>query len=808
MTHNIIALTADKLRRRCDPAAFDFESTAELPALDEIIGQDRAVRAVSFGIDIESPGYHMYALGPVGTGKTTTIRKFLERKAADQPVPDDWLYVNNFDDTDRPRALRLPPGRGCEFEADMERLVEELQTEVPAAFESEEYQQAQEEIREEFQRRRQELFQELEKAAESRDFTLVQTQQGLMMAPVVDGDVVTPDQLGQLDEEKRQRIEAGQEELQSKMRQTMRRIQQIQQEARERVKELDQRMVGMTVEHLINALKEKYAEFDQVVGYLEAAQRDLMENVQAFKQAKQMEEMEQQLPIAILRGRRNVAFDKYRVNLIVDNCDTKGAPVVLASNPSHPNLIGRVEHEAQFGALITSFRNIKAGALHEANGGYLMVEARDVLTKPFAWDALKRSLKNQEVQIESIGEEWRVITTRSLEPEPIPLDIKVVLIGDPLLYYLLYNLDEDFQELFKVKADFAVQTDWEDGTPQQYARFIGNICDDEGLRHFAPSGVARVVERAARMVADQEKVATKFGEIVDLVRESSYWAGDNGHDLVETADVERAIDEKVYRSNKLEERLQEMIEDGTILIDTGGEVVGQVNGISVLPLGDYSFGRPTRITGRTHVGNKGVVDIERETDLGGRVHSKGVLILAGYLGGKFAEEVPLALSATIAFEQSYAEVEGDSASSAELYVLLSSLSEFPIRQNLAVTGSVNQRGHVQAIGAVNEKVEGFFDVCRLRGLTGDQGVLIPAANVKNLMLRQDVVEAVENGRFHVYPVETIDQGIEILTGQPAGERQVDGTFPEGTVNRAVEDALRELAEKGREFMKQDEEKDE
>jgi predicted ATP-dependent protease len=567
-------------------------------------------------------------------------------------------------------------------------------------------------------------------------------------------------------------------------------------------------MVGLTIEHLVNALKEKYAEFEQVVAFLEAAQRDLLENVQAFKEAKQMEEMEQQVPFAILRGRRGVSFDKYRANLIVDNCDTQGAPVVLASNPSHPNLIGRVEYEAQFGALITSFRNIKAGALHQANGGYLMVEARDVLMKPFAWDALKRSLKNQQVEIEPIGEEFRAIATRSLEPEPIPLDIKVVLIGDPVLYYLLYELDEEFQELFKVKADFAVQTDWEAATAMQYARFIGSICEDEGLHHFAPSGVGRVVERAARMVADQEKVATKFGEIVDLVRESSYWAGQDGHDLVEAADVERAIQEKVYRSNKLEERLQEMIADGTILIDTDGEVIGQVNGISVLPLGDYSFGKPTRITARTHVGSRGVVDIERETELGGRIHSKGVLILAGYLGGKFAEEIPLALSATIAFEQSYAEVEGDSASSAELYALLSSLSEFPLRQNLAVTGSVNQRGQVQAIGAVNEKVEGFFDVCRLEGLTGNQGVLIPAANVKNLMLREDVVEAVEGGQFHVYPVATIDEGVEILTGQAAGQRQPDGTFPEGTVNRAVEDALRELAEKGRKFVKEQEESEE
>lgn len=807
MPNETTKVPIEKLRRVCDPGIFDFRSTEELPALEEVIGQDRAVRAVSFGIDIESPGYHMYALGPVGTGKTTTIKKFLERKADDEPVPDDWCYINNFDDPDQPQTLRLPAGMGCDFRDDMDELVEALQTEVPQAFQSEEYQEEQEQIQEEFQQKRQALLEELEAEAESKDFTLLQTPQGIVMAPVIQGNVVSPDQFSQLDEETRQQIERRQDELQDKLQETMRKIQQLQHEAREQVQEADRRVVGFAVEHLINERKEKYSENDEIVEFLDEVRADILDNVQAFKQAMQMEQMQQQMPIpmAQMQQRQQVSFDKYRVNLLVDQCDTEGAPVVFESNPTYYNLVGRIEHEAQFGALITNFRNIKSGALHRANGGYLMVEARDVLLKPFAWDALKRALKNESVEIETMGQEYRAIMTKTLEPEAIPLDVKVVVVGNPMLYYLLYHLDEDFQELFKVKADFAVQTDWDDNTPEQYAQFIGNVCRDEDLPHFDPSGVAKVVERGSRMVSDQEKLITKFGEIRDLIREASYWAGKNGHNLVQAEDVQLAIDERIYRSNKVEERIQEMIDDETILIDTEGEVGGQVNGISVVPLGDYSFGKPSRITARTHVGREGVVNIDRETELGGPIHNKGVMILAGYLGGKYAEDIPLALSASLTFEQLYEEVEGDSASSAELYALLSSLSGHPLGQNLAVTGSVNQHGQVQAIGGVNEKIEGFFDVCKLKGLTGDQGVVIPQSNVKHLMLREDVIGAVEEGQFHIYPVSTIDEGIEVLTGVEAGEQQPDGTFPEGTVNRAVQERLRELAEKVKEFGKSDEE---
>ncbi len=790
------ALSADKLRRRCDSQRFEFKSTEELSSLDEVIGQDRAVRAVSFGIDIESPGYHIYALGSAGTGKTTTIKRFLERKAQGQPVPDDWLYLNDFDDPDKPKALRLRAGLGCELKADMDQLVEELETEVPRAFEGEQYQREQEKIQEALQEKRQALFRSVEAKAQEENFRLMQTPQGIAIAPVIDDEVVTQDQFNQLDRETRERVERTQEELQDELREAMRGVQRLQQEAKERVKQLDREVVGFAVGHLIDDLKGKYANHEAVVDHLEAVRADILDQVPAFKQAQQMAQAgpQQQAQMMAAGVGTQPGFEPYRANLVVDHCDAEGAPVVLETHPSFQNLVGRVEHEAQFGALVTDFTMLKGGALHRANGGYLMVEARDILTQPFAWEALKRALKNGEIQVTSMGQESQAIATRTLEPEPIPLDIKIVVVGDPRLYYLLYQLDDDFQELFKVKADFAERTDWHDEALDKYARFIGTTCREEGLRHFAPDGVARVIEQSARSVAHQRKLGTKFAEVVDLVRQASYWAGSNGHDLVDGADVQRAVDEKEFRSNRVEERFQEMIQDGTILIDTQGEVVGQVNGISVVPLGDHHFGKPARITARTHAGTGGLVHIDREAKLGGRVHNKGALILSGYLGGRYAQDAPLSLSAHLAFEQLYEEVDGDSAASAELYALLSSLSQFPLRQDLAVTGSVNQHGQVQAIGGVNEKIEGFFCTCQHAGLTGTQGVLIPRDNVQHLMLREQVVSAVERGDFHIYPVSSADEGIALLTGRAAGEPDDAGAFPEGSVNRAVRDRLRALAE--------------
>ncbi len=797
-------LDAESLLRRCDPGTFEFESTEELAPMDGVIGQDRAMRAVSFGMDIDSPGYHVYAMGAPGTGRIETLEKVLREQAEDESVPADWCYVKNFDASDRPRALRLPPGRGMDFRADMQQLAEQLRSDVPQAFESQEYEQERDKIWEEFRERRQELFEELEQEAQSENLTLLQTQHGIVMAPVQDGEVVTPDEFNELDEETREHFERVRGELQDELRATIRRVQQMQSEVRQRMQELDRRMLGYTVEPLLESLKEEYAGQDAVLEFLDEVKGFLMENVEALKRFQQAEEMQQQqqqqgMPFAMMSQDGGSIFDELRVNLLVDHAESGAAPVVHETNPTYYNLVGRIEHRGQFGTLTTDYSMIKEGALHRANGGYLILEARDLLTTPFAWDALKRALNTEQIKTEAMGQEYRAIQTQTLEPETIPLDVKVVLIGDPLLYYLLYNVDDEFQKLFRVKADFAAQTDWDEETVNRYARYVGSVCREDDLLHFDPSGVARLVQEGARAVADQEKLAAKTGDLADLIRQASFWASENGHDHVTDEDVQRAVEERTYRSNRVEERLREMIRDGTIKIDTRGTTEGQINGISVISLGDYRFGKPSRITARTHAGSEGVLNLEREANMGGRIHNKGVMILSGYLGGLFAQDVPLTLSARITFEQLYEEVEGDSASSAELYALLSSLSGYELRQDLAVTGSVNQRGEIQAIGGVNEKIEGFFHVCEQKGLTGDQGVIIPRSNVRHLMLRRPVVEAVEQGKFHVYPVETVEEGIERLTGHPAGERRDDGTFPDGTVKRAVKDRLRELGEAVRAF---------
>ena len=798
---NFMEVTAEQARQTCDPGQFHFRSTEELLPLEEIIGQERALSAIGFGVGIHQPGYHLYALGPEGTGKMTTVRKYLEHAAASRPAPDDWLYVNNFANEDKPRAFRLPPGTGCRWQADMDRMVEELKVAVPRAFESVEYSKGQEQLGGEYQKRDQQLLQEADDFAKQKSFVIMQTPQGLAIVPVMSGNILSPEQIEKLDEETKKQFDATRIEVEQKLRDTMRLVQEQHREARERVNDLDRRTVAFTVDHLIDELKQRYAQFAPVLKLLDEIRADILENVPAFKQMKQMQQVQEQAPWAAMLAQQGPSFDKYKVNLIVNNCDATGAPVIIARNPTYHNLVGRTEHQGQFGMLVTNFTMIKSGLLHQANGGYLILDVRDVLTKPMAYEGLKRALKNGVIEIEPMGEAYGLLPTHTLEPEPIPLDIKVVLVGDPMIYYLLLAYDPDFQEIFKVKADFSLRMNRTPETIEQYARFISGVVKEEQLKHFDPSGVAKVVEHSSRLIEHQGKLLTKFGDVIDLVRESSYWAGVAGHDLVTGDDVKKAIDQHVYRSNQLEERLNEAIQEGMIMISTEGAVPGQINGLAVLSLGDYAFGKPSRITARIGVGDSGVVNIDREVKMGGRIHNKGSMILAGYLNGKYATDVPMALTASITFEQVYEEIEGDSASSAETYALLSALSGHPIRQDLAVTGSVNQRGEVQAIGGVNQKIEGYFDVCRLTtGLTGNQGVLIPQSNVKNLMLREDVVQAIREGQFHVYPVTTIDQGIGILTGVDAGEQRANGTYADGTVNNAVQQRLQELAGKVRFFM--------
>ena len=803
-TIHVKELSVDQLYTHTDPDAFSFETTADLEDLDRVIGQPRAVEALQFGVGIQAVGYNVFAMGPTGAGKRELVREFFEREASSRPVPHDWCYVNNFDESHKPKALRLPPGMGVQFREDMKDLVESLSTALSAAFESEEYQARRQSIASEFQEVQSKAFEAVQEQAQERGVALLRTPAGLAFAPQRDGEVMSPEEIGALSQEERDRLEKEVEELQGELQKIVRQVPGWQSDIQERLKELTQEMAQFAVAGLIDKLRAKYAEYPVIVEHLDAVQQDVVEHAENLMGGEQENPLQALMAAqggggAAGREEESPLLRRYQVNVLVDHSNAEGAPVVYEDNPTYQNLVGRVEHRAQLGALLTDFLLIKPGALHKANGGYLILDARKVLTQPYAWEGLKRVLQSDEIKIESIGQMLSMISTVSLEPEAVPLDVKVALFGEPMIYYMLYYLDPDFADLFKVEVDFAERIDRNPENTDLYARMIAGMTKRENLRPFDRTGVARVIEHAARMLGDAEKLSIQRRDIADVLREADYWAGQAGHPTVGAKDVDRAIQAGIYRSDRVRENTQESIKRQIKLIDTRGERVGQVNGLSVLQLGDFSFGQPSRITARTWLGKGSVVDIEREVEMGGPIHSKGVLILQGFLGERYAEDTPLALSASLVFEQSYAGVEGDSASSAELYALLSAIAEVPIKQSLAVTGSVNQHGMIQPIGGVNQKIEGFFDVCQEQGLTGEQGVLIPVSNVQHLMLRDDVREAVGRGEFHIYPVTTVDEGIELLTGVPAGEPGPEGKYPEGTINGQVEKRLTSLAEMSKKF---------
>ncbi|MBK8905207.1 MAG: AAA family ATPase [Anaerolineaceae bacterium] len=802
------ALSPEQLYRTCDPNQFEFDTTADLDHAIAIIGQERAVEAIQFGITMNQQGYNLFALGPNGVGKYTAVCRYLDQQAKDKPVPPDWCYVHNFAVEHHPTAISLPAGTGSQLGSDMENLLDELFTVIPATFESEEYQAQRQAIHERLQARQEEVLEKLNESAKQDNVALLKTQQGLAIASMRQGEILNPDQFKELSDEEREAYESRLEKYQAELQRLTRQVPQWSRESREELKQLDEEMATLAVTPLFaEELKQKYADYPEVVAYLDAVKQDVIQNADMFLRSDGANAAAQQNanPIAaMMQARQQLTrespfFNRYEVNLLVDNSQTTGAPVIYADHPTFANLIGRIEHKAQMGALFTDFTMIKPGALHRANGGYLIMDARKVLLNMQSWESLKRALKAGEVNIEPLEHSLGLISTVTLEPEPIPLDVKVVLLGERTLYYLLYQLDPDFGELFKVAADFEedmVRTRDNNGI---YARFISSLVHREELHPFDRQAVARIIEYSSRLAGDAERLSTHMQPMADLMRESSYWAGQNGRTVVQPEDVEKAVEAQRYRNGRLRERMQEAILRDTVLIDTTGKTVGQINALSVIAVGQHAFGRPSRITARVRLGKGEVIDIERQVEMGGPIHSKGVMILSGFLGGRYAGKRPLSLTASLVFEQSYAGVDGDSASSAELYALLSAMANAPIKQSYAVTGSVNQRGQVQAIGGVNEKIEGFFDICQERGLTGEQGVLIPASNVKNLMLRHDVVAAVEAGEFNVYPVETIDQGIEILTGIPAGEADEDGRFPPNTINRRVADYLESLAETQRSF---------
>ncbi len=802
MLTTVSPLSAPELRQQCDPAQFNFETTDDLAnlSLKEIVGQERAVDAILFGIRIRREGYNLFALGPSGTGKRTTITQFLNKQASEEPVPADWCYVNNFKQPHKPHALRFPAGRGIELQQDMEQLIDELVIAIPAAFESEEYRTQRQEAEEMFKKKQGEAFSAIQKQARERNIALIQTTSGLFFAPMHEGEVVSPDEFQELPEEERHRFEEEIPKVQEQLQETLHQIRQWEREARERVEELDRQVAMFAAGHRIDELRQKYADLPPVVDYFDSVQQDIVQNVDEFRELGQSEEERQAVPVPLPRSLSGPPLlRRYQVNLLVDHSDSQGAPVVFEEYPTYNNLIGRIEHIAQMGALITDFNLIKPGALHRTNGGYLILDAHQLLLQPYAWDGLKRALRAREVRIEPLGQALSLVSTVSLEPEPIPLDVKVILVGERMLYYMLYEYDPDFGELFKVGVDFNEEMNRTLENNLLYARLIATKARLEDLRPFDRKAVARIIDHSTRIAGDSKKLSAHMLSIADLLREADYWADVSGNGVVTANDVQRAIDEQIHRADRVRERVYENIQRGTILIDTRSAYVGQVNGLSIITLGQFTFGQPNRITARVRLGEGKVVDIEREVELGGPIHSKGVLILSSFLSGRYALDHPLSLSASLVLEQSYGGVEGDSASMGELCALLSALAQVEIKQSLAITGSVNQHGQAQPIGGVNEKIEGFFDVCRQRGLTGEQGVIIPASNMQHLMLRQDVVEAAAAGQFHIYPVQTVDQAIALLTGLPAGERDDAGNFPADTINWHVENQLIEMAEKQRQF---------
>jgi lon-related putative ATP-dependent protease len=791
-------LTIDQLRRVCDPDSLGCNSSAEVEPLHSIIGQERAVGALQFGLGIKGLGFNIYVAGLPGTGKSTAVTHFLEEVAKDKPAPDDWCYVNNFEDAYQPNALRFPPGQARQFQSDMRELIRAGVQAIRSVFESEEYAARREETVKTIQRQKEQLFDSLNERAFQEGFAVQISQMGFLTIPMRDGKPMSEEEFMALSPETRDQLGQKQAEFQSEIKSFMRQIKNLDKETAQRLETLDREVALFAINHRVEDVQEKYQHLSEVLAYLEAVQQDILANLPALRGEGHAQPAG---PLPAPEDREQALLRKYEVNVLVDNARLQGAPVVTELNPIYNNLFGRIEKEAYFGAIISDFTLIRAGALHRANGGYLVLPAEEMLRNLFSWDGLKRALRNREITIEEAGERLGYVTAKGAMPEPIPLDLKVVLIGRSDLYYLLHAYDDDFSELFKVKADFDSQMTRTEAAARDYTAFAGGLCHNEGLKHLDRTALAKLVEYGSRLAGDQEKLSTKFGELSDIIREANYYAVQSQADVIDGGHIRQAIEARFYRSSLLQERVQEMIERGTLLIDAAGQVVGQVNGLSVLSLGDISFGQPSRITATVSLGQEGLIDIEREAEMSGPSHTKGVLILAGYLSEQFAQDKPFSLSARLVFEQNYAGVDGDSASSTELYALLSALAGLPIKQGLAVTGSVNQKGDIQAIGGVNEKIEGFFEVCRVKGLTGEQGVLIPASNVKNLMLKETVVEAVQAGQFHIWPVSHISEGIELLTGVKAGRRLEDGSFEAGSVNDRVDQRLRELAELSKSFGK-------
>lgn len=804
-------IPVERLRWHCDPAVFDFECTRDLAPLRDFIGQERAIRAIEFGLAMEQDGYNVFVAGLTGTGKTSIVKAYIERLVEKRSTgngfkPDDWIYIHNFKDPDRPKAINLPQGTCKEFHDKVVGLRDQLKNELAGAFSSEEYKQSRKQAVEESRMREQEVIGKVTEDAHSQGFVLEMSQMGPILIPLTEGRRMTQEEYMALEENVRKDLDERRTGLLEAIQATFEKLQEIRRQTIQKLEETDKRVADVTVSKLFDVLTQEYKDQSGILDYLRELKQYTVDNLDIFKEEEGQGAGMFGVPASQLRGGRD-PFIPFQVNIFIDNSEIRGAPVIIESNPNYVNLFGKIERRFLFGGYLSDHTMLKAGAIQKANGGYLLLSANEVLTNPAVWPALKRAIRNKEVKIEDPFEQFGLMVPQGLRPEPIPVEVKIFLIGDPMLYRMLAMYDEEFWELFRVKADFDYQVRKTEENLKEFAAFIAGCCEDCKIHHFDRTGVAKVLEFSSRMVSDQQKLSSRFSFIRDLVMEAEHWSRRDGASLVGARHVEQAIEERRYRHNLPDEHLQEMMERNMIMIDTQGAVVGQVNGLSVYSLGDIAFGKPSRITCRTCLGRQGIINIERESQLSGPIHDKGVMILNGFLGSRFAQDRPLSLTASLCFEQSYEGVEGDSASSTELYALLSSLSGVPIRQNIAVTGSVNQKGEIQPIGGINQKIEGFFQICQARGLTGDQGVMMPRQNVDNLMLRQDVIDAVKERKFYIYAVGTIDEGIEILTGMPMGERR-EGRFPEGCIGFLVDRELNEMAEKMRHYGASPEEKKE
>ena len=797
----------DGLRAMVDPESFPFENTASLdPPKERLLGQQRASDAIRFGMGMRENNYHIFIAGPSKAGLTYAARTYLEEQAKKEPTPPDWCYVHNFKESDRPKALKISAGMGKELKKDMQNLINTLETKIPEVFDSDDYRAKDSELQNAFERHRRDIVEGLSREAREDGFVLQVSQVGMVIIPATEeGQPLSQEQLVRLSDEDKQKLKDKSEKLQAEMKEAVGKIRDLEAEFKKNQEQLKMNIALFVVGQQMEPYIHKYQEEAPVTEYLKIAQDDMVKNIDDF--IKKPEGSQQQF-IQLPAPSREAVFRKYDVNVLVDHSETEGAPVIIESNPIYPNLFGAIERQALFGALFTDFTMIKPGVLHKANGGYLVMKALDLLRWYLSYDALKRALRDQEIRIEDLGELYGLFSTRTIRPEPVPLNIKIVLTGDPYLFELLHFYDDRFQKLFKVKAHMDDRMDRKDETALQVAQMVGNFCSEQGIRHLDRTGLARILEYSMERTEDQEKLTLELGDVSDLIREANYFAGLEEKEYIQRSHVEEAIQKRIFRSNLWEERIRELAEKDIFWIETDAHKAGQINGLSILMTSDYEFGKPNRITATVSVGREGVVAIERESKMSGNIHTKGIMILTSFLKERFAHNKPLSLSATLCFEQSYGLVEGDSASSTELFALLSALARVPIYQGIAVTGSVSQKGEIQAVGGVTRKVEAFFDICRHKGLNGRQGVIIPDKNVRNLMLKHEVIDSVKEGLFHIWPISIVEEGIEILTGMEAGTLQPDGTYPEGTIFRKVDERFLEIAEIVKKFTGAEEEEKE